>query len=123
MTDITLYTQWMEAFDGTGIKPISDETVAKILAIVYVYGGSMELVFNKKLMADVEYCKKRCNISGGEAPDPKMVGLVKKYISQLEDELKAAPQDHTKESPFAIVHPEWVCTLMKDRYGITAMSI
>lgn len=37
-----IYEEWVESLSQVGIHPISDDTVAKILAIVYVYGGSME---------------------------------------------------------------------------------
>ena len=40
--EIKLYKGWVESLSQAGIHPISDDTVAKILAIVYVYGGSMD---------------------------------------------------------------------------------
>ena len=45
-----IYKSWVESLSQAGIHPISDDTVAKILAIVYVYGGSMEFIYNDKLM-------------------------------------------------------------------------
>ena len=39
MKDNSLYSQWLRSFETANIKAISLNTVAKILAITYVYGG------------------------------------------------------------------------------------
>lgn len=119
----SLYSQWMEAFESVDIHPISDETCCKILAIVYVYGGSMEFIYNTKLMRDIEYCKKRVHIGGAETPDADMVVRIKELVARLEQDIKNAPHNEDSESPLSIIHPEWVTSLMSGRYGITKMWI
>ena len=61
-----IYEQWIQGLDSAGIHPISDDTVAKILAIVYVYGGSMEFIYNEKLMRH-SLCPKTSKIKWGRS--------------------------------------------------------
>ena len=119
---IRIYKSWVESLSQAGIHPISDETVAKILAIVYVYGGSMEFVFNEKLMTDISYAQKRTRLIGTEVPNVSIVNEVKRYIKDIEDFLKNAKRIKS-DSPFAVEHPQWVKDLMSERYNIKKMWI
>ena len=85
-----IYEEWVESLSQVGIHPISDDTVAKILAIVYVYGGSMEFIYNKKLMTDIVYAQKRAKLNGAEVPDSDIVNDMQRYIKDIEDFLKNA---------------------------------
>lgn len=115
-----LYKQWVDGLAAVAIKPISDDTAAKLLAIVYIYGGSMELIFNVKIRADICYAQRRAGLFGGNIPDAKMVRKIKKYIKDIEKFLKTA-RSVQGESPFAIEHPSWVEDFMSERYGINKM--
>lgn len=117
-----IYEQWLQGLDSVGIHPISDDTVAKILAIVYVYGGSMEFIFNYKLMVDIAYAQKRARLNGTEAPNAFIVNEVKRYIKDIEDFLKNA-KSVKSDSPFAVEHPQWVKDFMEERYNIKKMWI
>lgn len=123
MNDLSkLYKNWVDSLVQVGIHPISDDTVAKILAIVYVYGGSMELIFNMKMATDIAYAQKRAKIIGAEVPDATITEATKRYINDIEEFLKTAKQVKS-DSPFAIEHPQWVKDLMSERYGINKMWI
>lgn len=105
----TFYQQWMETFQCAGIKPLSDSTCCKLLAILYVFGGSREeFTHHSKLLADINYAQKRLNISGGETPNQELIIELQKYINEL------APDGIQGE----LRKPQWVLKLMS-RYDIT----
>lgn len=117
-----IYKSWVESLSQAGIHPISDDTVAKILAIVYVYGGSMEFIYNYKLMTDIVYAQKRARLNGAEVPNASIVNEVKRYIKDIEDFLKNA-KSVKSDSPFAVEHPQWVKDFMEERYNVKKMWI
>ena len=117
-----LYSNWINGLSELGIHPISDDTVARLLAIVYVYGGSMEFIFNNKLKTDILYAQKRAKLNGGETPDAAIADEMKRYIKDIEDFLKNAKRVKS-DSPFAVEHPQWVKDFMSERYNIKRMWI
>lgn len=117
-----IYEEWVESLSQAGIHPISDDTVSKILAIVYVYGGSMEFIYNDKLMTDIVYAQKRARLNGAEVPNASIVNGVKRYIKDIEDFLKNA-KSVKSDSPFVVEHPQWVKDFMAERYNIKKMWI
>lgn len=117
-----IYEEWVQSLQQVGIHPISDDTVAKILAIVYVYGGSMEFIFNEKLKADIFYAQKRAKLNGGEVPDVDIVREIRRYIEDIEGFLEKA-KTVKSDTPFDVEHPQWVRDFMKERYDITRMWI
>lgn len=79
-----LYQQWGDTLQCARIKPLSDSTCCKLLAILYVFGGSREeFTHHSKFLADIDYAQKRLNISGGEIPDQELVSELQKYIHEL----------------------------------------
>ena len=117
-----IYEEWVKGLSQAGIHPISDDTVAKILAIVYVYGGSMEFIYNEKLMTDIVYAQKRAKLNGAEVPDSDIVNDMQRYIKYIEDFLKNV-KSVKSDSPFAVEHPQWVKDFMEERYNIKKMWI
>lgn len=119
-----LYEQWLESCKQADIPALTKDTCARLLAIIGVIGGSMEdFTHNKKLIADWKYAQKRFNIEDGEVPDVEGVVLVKKYYHELKDYYKNAPRDEQSQSSLAVVHPQWVSDMMKERYGIEKLWI
>lgn len=114
-----LYSQWVDAFEWAGIKPLGDETCCKLLTIIYVYGGSMEFTYNKKLMRDARYAQKRANLYGGETPDAEMIKRIQELTDKLAGELESAPSDKNGR----LIHPQWVTDFMSERYGIEEMRL
>lgn len=116
--------QWLETCRQADIPALSKDTCARLLAIIGVIGGSMEaFTHNKKLIADWKYAQKRFHIEGGEIPDPEGAELIKKYYHELMDYYNSAPRNEQSESPMAVVHPQWVVDMMKERYGIEKLWI
>lgn len=63
------------------ISVLSDENCARLLAITYIYGGSMEaFTKNQKLVDEILYAQRKLNIMGGEAPNFYHVKLNKIFI-------------------------------------------
>jgi hypothetical protein len=117
------YRKWLQTCLAVGIPALSLDTCARLLAIVYVIGGSMEaFTHNGKLKADWEYARKRLKIEGGVIPDADGAELLRKYARELESYYENAPTDKSV-SPFAKAHPEWVKRFMENRYGITGLWI
>ena len=98
------YSNFAKAFLSADIPFLSTDTSARILAIVYVYGGDKEsMTHNVKLKADLEYIQKKHGIEGGETPDEKISVLIKKYVSEFESKEKA---------------PQWAKEMFNEKYGI-----
>lgn len=105
----TLYQQWIDALQCARIKPLADSTCCKLLAILYVFGGSREeFTHHDKFLADISYAQKCLNISGGEITDKKLTPTLQKYINEL------APDGIQGEWR----KPQWALALMS-RYDIT----
>lgn len=103
-----LYSDWLQAFSEVGISAISDDTCAKLLAILYVFGGGQEFFcFNQKCVADVQYATKKFNIGGSKTPTKDGVVLIKKYVADLLD---------GKDYLSATKPKQWAIDLIQDRY-------
>lgn len=103
-----LYNQWVDTLANAGIKPISDDTCCRLLAIIYVFAGDKEIFTHHcNLRADIEYAKRRMNIGGGLVPDAGMSAAFRKYAEELE------PQRCHGER----VKTEWAQNIMS-KYGI-----
>ena len=103
----SLRAQWNQACLTAGIPVMSEDKCARLLAVLYVYGGGDEqFVMNKNFTDDVLYIQKRFNVQGGCIPDTHFCVLLKKYVRNLEllDKLNKKPQ--------------WAARLMKEKYNI-----
>lgn len=122
MSDI--YSLWLESCRQADIPALSTDTCARLLAIIGVIGGSMEVfTHNKKLIADWKYAQKKLSVQGGETPDVEGARLIKNYYHELMDYYKSAPKNESSDSPLAVIHPQWVVAMMKERYGIEKLWI
>lgn len=118
------YKAWLQSCLNAGIPALSLETCCRLLAIVYVIGGSMEaFTHNEKLKAEWQYAKIRLNIGGGLTPDAEGAALLKDYVNELETYYKTAGPDAKSSSALAVKHPDWVVNFMKLRYNINALWI
>lgn len=98
----TLYHDWIEAFENIGLKPMSDDTCCRLLAILQVYGDGNEIFTHHiKFLEDVKYAQRRCNLFGGEVPNLELIDDLKYYIVQLENG-----------------NNEWVDKFLLDKYNI-----
>ena len=103
--ETTLYEQWLDSCLKAGIPALSTDTAARILAVVYVFGGEREsFVYNTKLVADIRYIKSRFDIEGCGVPPADLVELIKVYTKDCEAHLDDKPQ--------------WAKELFNKRYSI-----
>ena len=113
MTASNIYQQWADAFASIGLSHISTETAAKLLAILYVYGGSYEgFTHTPNLLTDILTAQRMFKIDGGEAPSADGILLIQQYTKELEDDLKGRQPSLTQEC-----HVDWANELMISRYG------
>jgi hypothetical protein len=104
-----------EACQEAGIPILSLDKCCRLLAIVYVMGGSMEaFTHNTRLVAEWRYAQHRCNIYEGRVPDKEALTLIRKYVSELESYYEGRSSETE--------HPRWVMDIMA-RYGIHDMMI
>lgn len=104
----SLYRQWFETLQSAGIKPLSDDTCCRLLAVLYVFGGERsEFTLHDKLTTDLRYAQRRLHLLGGETPDATLLPVLQRYISEL------APQGLAVEP----IKTPWAVELMK-RYKI-----
>lgn len=115
-----MYKQWVEAFASVGMNHLSFDTCAKILAVVYVYGGGNEdFTLNDKLRVDYNSAQRRFNITGGETPDAEGVEAINAYIMELENDIKNSALGEIEGAPFVkVCHVEWAVSMFNERYGI-----
>ena len=117
----TLREQWLRSFQQVGIKPIRTDTAARILAILYVHGGTSEnFTHNRNLIEDAKYLQDEYHIHGTGIVDADFAELLKKYVKELEDYEK----EHSKgavglEEICRVKCPQWLNKLLKERYGFT----
>lgn len=79
------YENWINALEIINIKPISDDTCCKLMAILYVFGGSSEVfTHNIKLVVDIKYAQRRMNLFGGEIANIDLLSNIKSYIKELQ---------------------------------------
>ena len=106
----SLRKQWNDTCKAAGLKPISTDTAAKILAIVYVLGGEREVfTHNEKLKSDIEYIQDVYGFKGGQTPNKEVADLFRKYVVELDFFTPSINQ----------WHPQWATKLMQENYGIT----
>ena len=99
-----LQRDWLNACMAADIPAVTTDTAAKVLSVLYVFGGEHEeMTLNVKFTQEVKYIQQRFHIEGGEIPDKKFVLAFQHYTKELEKH----------NNP-----PEWAINLYKDRYGI-----
>ena len=80
------YSELLETAFNCGLKILSDDFCCKLLAWLYVFGGSYEAALkNKKMNTDIQHAQKRLNIYGGEISNQKLVPLLKRRIKECGD--------------------------------------
>jgi hypothetical protein len=70
---------------SAGLKVIPDDKRCRILAWLYVYGGSNEQVLEDRIAGHIFYAQGRLNLFGGEMPDAALVPVLLDYIKSVTD--------------------------------------
>lgn len=80
---------------------------ARVMAWIYLQSGDERMVMCPRLKCEIEHLQELYHIKGGEVPNRDFVMLVQEYTKELMDYTDA----HDGE------FPEWLNTLIKERYG------
>ena len=95
--------QWNDTCKAAGLKPITDDTAARIMAIIYEFDRE-DITHCPKLLADIEYIQNEYGIDGGKIPYSPFQKLFAKYAKEIEKN-DCEPT-------------EWAKKLMKENDGI-----
>lgn len=99
-----LRRRWNETCKAAGLVAISRDKAARLLAVVYVYGGETEaMTHSPSLMDDLDYVQDVYGFRGGMVPDGEVVERMGQYIDEL---------DKSNEVP------EWAAKMMYHGYGV-----
>lgn len=98
-----LRKQWNETCEAAGLKPITTDTAARIMAIVYCFDDEL-MTHSPKFMADIEHIQRCYGIDGGKRPYAGFRLLFVSYVREIE---------RNDNKP-----PQWAVTLMQEMYGI-----
>jgi hypothetical protein len=121
---MSLRSQILDSFFYAGIPVVSIDDCCKLLAIVYVLGGSMEVFkYNDKIASEIEYAQKRLNVGEGLTVIGEYASIIRRYVKELEEYYEAAPYDAGNQAPLARQHPKWVVDFMDKRYGLKDLWI
>lgn len=102
-----LYTALIGTANSIGIKIISDDLCCRLLAWLYVFGGSCEYVVKSGILnTEITEAQNRLNLHGGKMPNAELVPTFQAYARELEQCVK----DKTTV-------PQWVLDL-HDRYNL-----
>jgi len=78
-----------QSFNAIGSSMMSNDFAAKLLAYVYVCGGSNEVItHHESLVAGINIAQSKFNIFGGEIPKAEGIFLIQKYAKELQNALK-----------------------------------
>lgn len=99
-----------------GIPIVGLDSAAKLMSLLYVHGNNEKLVYNKKLLADVEFVQRKYGIQGGALPDMEFVKAFQKYVKELE----AYEQKHKDDWEIMGAMPKWAKGFLMERYDIQA---
>ena len=113
---------WNDACLSAGLKSISTDNAARIMAVVYVHGNNEAFCFNQKFLADVDYIRKEYHIGGSEIPDPEFSRLVKVYSDELEQYYQEHKDEKKGEGVFRDPKPQWAIDLFKNEYDIKLIN-
>lgn len=112
MTDF--YKALLATARSAGLPIIGKYTAAKILFIVYAYGGSREeFSLSSKFKADMEYIQKEYEFEGGETPDAEVTAYIQQLQAENPTDVAAIRTGDT---------PQWAEDFCKQRYGFSIIK-
>ena len=113
---------WNDACLSAGIKSISTDNAARIMAVLYIHGNNEAFCFNQKFLADLDYIIAEYRIGGGENPDPEFSRLVKMYSEELSEYYEIHKNDKKEGALFNDPKPQWAIDLFAERYDIKLIN-
>lgn len=82
---MAMYEDLVKTANQCGLKIISDDFCAKLLAWLLYCGNTEAVVYNEKLRIDIMEAQRRLNCYGGEIPNQELEEKLKKYSSDFGD--------------------------------------
>ena len=82
---MAMYEDLVKTANQCGLKIISDDFCAKLLAWLMYCGNTEAVVYNEKLRIDIMEAQRRLNCYGGEIPNQELEEKLKKYSSDFGD--------------------------------------
>lgn len=129
MTDILTHEQvdamrddWNMACLSLGIPAITQDTSARLMAVLYVHGNNELMTHHRGFLADVRYIQLRFHMHGTGTPPADFAEDVQCYVRELEDYIKEHPDDGKGDAVFKSSAPKWATDLFKNRYGIKLIN-
>lgn len=77
------YEVLMNTASQCGLKIISDDFCAKLLAWLMYCGDTEAVTYNVKLRTDIKEAQKRLNCFGGEVPNQELAKKVRRYAADF----------------------------------------
>jgi len=105
--DHDLYLATLRTADSVGMSVVSEDDLARSLAILHVAGNNEMMTHSYKFMAEVKFAQEKYHIRGGEKPDKDFCRLIKEYMKELED------HEYLHNT-----YPKWAYDFMQKRYGV-----
>ena len=102
-----LYNQMLITAAAVGLPMIGRWTAAKVLFIVYKYGGQREeFTYCPKFLNEIKYIQQMYGIDGAEIPDAEIADYIQLLEEENSDEI-----------------PQWANDLCKERYGFSLTNV
>lgn len=115
--DETFYKAMLRTGDAVGMSIIPLHKAARLMAIIYVWGGGDEqFTSSPKLKADVEYIQEKYQLYGTGTPPVDFVLALQKDVKDLEDYITT----HKHEAGQC---PEWAKQFMKENYNFIMKGV
>jgi len=107
---------WNQACLQAGIPALSEDTCARILAVLSLHDNE-QFAFSGKFAADMEYIQNRFHIHGAGKPDAGFVKKMMYYIYELEEYAKTHIDESVQNGLFP-AKPQWAIDMFEIMYGI-----
>lgn len=107
---------WNRACLQAGIPALSEDTCARILAVLSLHDNE-QFAFSGKFAADMEYIQNRFHIHGAGIPDAKFVKRLMLYINELEEYARTHVNPEGERGLFP-AKPQWAVDMFEKMYGI-----
>lgn len=91
------YEKLMNTASQCGLKIISDDFCAKLLAWLMFFGDTEAVTYNVKLRTDIAEAQRRLNCYGGETPNNEIARKFRKYCANCGDWFKTKKPEWIKE--------------------------
>lgn len=115
--DEKFYMATLRTADAVGMSIIPLWKAARLMAIIYVWGGGDEgFTHCPKLKCDIDYLQEKYQLYGTGIPPAEFAIALQKEVRDLEEYAR----NHTNEQGQC---PQYAKDFMKDNYGFTMKGV